>query len=313
MIITVFCEANHSAGLELLCQARTMAPQAHIAALHEDGDAEKYVRCGADEAIFLEPAADDCAQGSRIAETLRRQEPDIALFPATVRGRFLSAWAAAKLKTGLTADCTGLSITEGGLLKQTRPAYGGNLTADILCPDRRPQMASVRPGVFPLPPAGPRPAKALARTSACPFPEPIMKLLNAIPSDDPQPLQQAKVIVAGGKGVGSKEGFSLLFELAGLLGGAVGATRSAVDAGWVSYAHQIGQTGVTVRPTLYLAFGISGMVQHLAGMRGAGTVLAVNTDRNAPIFQAADFGIVAPWRETAEYMIRFIKERKDRE
>ncbi len=310
MTITVFCEAKHAAGRELLFKARTMAPDARITALHEDRDVEKYFRCGADTALFLGETEDDCAQGSRIAEVLSQQPSDIVLFPATVRGRFLSAWAAAKLHTGLTADCTELSITENGLLLQTRPAYGGGLTASILCPEKRPQMASVRPGVFPLPDGCHRPANALARDASCILPETLMKLVDTVPTDNPCPLQQAKVIVAGGKGVGGKEGFTLLFELARLLGGAVGATRSAVDAGWIPYAHQIGQTGVTVRPTLYLSFGISGMIQHLVGMRGAQYAVAVNTDRNAPIFRAADYGIVAPWRETAEYMIRFIKERK---
>lgn len=310
MTITVFCEKKHPAGQELLFKARSMAPDAQIMALHEDRDAERYFRCGADMALFLGETEDDCAQGSRIAEVLGQQSSDIVLFPATVRGRFLSAWVAAKLHTGLTADCTELSITENGLLLQTRPAYGGSLTACILCPEKRPQMASVRPGVFPLPDWDYRPAKTQARDAVCALPETLMQLMAVIPTENPCPLQQAKVIVAGGKGVGSKEGFTLMFELARLLGGAVGATRSAVDAGWIPYVHQIGQTGVTVRPTLYLSFGISGMIQHLVGMRGAQHVVAVNTDRNAPIFRAADYGIVAPWRETAEYMIRFIKERK---
>ncbi|MBR0219499.1 MAG: electron transfer flavoprotein subunit alpha/FixB family protein [Clostridia bacterium] len=310
MTIIVFCEKKHPAGQELLFKARSMAPEARITALHEDEDAGKYFLCGADTVLFLGEAEDDCAQGSRIAEALEREAPDMVLFPATVRGRFLSAWAAAKLHTGLTADCTELSITENGLLLQTRPAYGGSFTASILCPEKRPQMASVRPGVFPLPAGGQRPANAHARNAQCPMPEALMRLIDAVPTDNPCPLQQAKVIVAGGKGVGGKEGFALLFELARLLGGAVGATRSAVDEGWIPYAHQIGQTGITVRPTLYMSFGISGMIQHLVGMRGAKYAVAVNTDRNAPIFRAADYGIVAPWRETAAYMIRFIKERK---
>ena len=310
MTITVFCEANHPAGQELLFKARSMAPEARITALCEDRDAEKYFFCGADRALFLDRTEDDCAQGSRIAETLSREAPDIVLFPATVRGRFLSAWAAARLRTGLTADCTELSLTEDGLLLQTRPAFGGSLTASILCREKRPQMASVRPGLFPLPGASLRPAATRRSDASAAVPESFLRLIDAVPTDSPCPLQQAKVIVAGGKGVGGREGFELLSELARLLGGAVGATRSAVDAGWISYAHQIGQTGVTVRPALYLAFGISGMIQHLAGMRGAETVVAVNTDRNAPIFRAADFGIAAPWRETAEYMIQVIRDRK---
>ena len=311
MRIVVFCEAGHDAGLALVAQARRMAPDGHVIALHEREDGTACLSAGADEAVRMRAEADDCLQGSRIAAAIGQLAPEIALFPATVRGRFLSAWAAGKLQTGLTADCTDLSLTDGGLLLQTRPAYGGSLTANILCRHHRPQMASVRPGVFP-PPDHPdiRPG------AACRFldiPEAAAKtVLEARRDiDGGVSLQNARVIVAGGKGVGGREGFDLLFRLADALHGAVGATRSAVDAGWIGYAHQVGQTGQTVRPKLYLAFGISGMVQHIVGMRGAGTVVAVNQDRNAPIFQAADYGIVAPWRETAEYMLQNIHERKE--
>ena len=314
MKIAVFCEREHDAGLELLGQARRMAPEACLLALHEQPEGEKYLRSGADEALYLEPAEDDCAQGCRIVRALKALEPDIVLFPATVRGRFLSAWAAARLQTGLTADCTGLSITREGLLLQTRPAYGSHLTADILCREKRPQMASVRPGVFPVPEERPPGRDARARTLSLPAEKAFLQLTRFLPAEGDVSLQSAPVIVAGGKGVGGREGFSLLSELASLLGGAVGASRSAVDAGWISYSHQIGQTGVTVRPALYIAFGISGMIQHAVGMRAAGTVIAVNTDRNAPIFRCADIGVVADWRETAEYMLQFIqnhlKERK---
>ena len=135
-------------------------------------------------------------------------------------------------------------------------------------------------------------------------------LVRRIPADNGVSLSGTDVIVTGGKGIGGAEGFQVLGRLAELLGGALGATRSAVDAGWISYAHQIGQTGVTVRPRLYLAFGVSGAVQHTVGMSAAETVVAVNTDRHAPIFRSADYGIVADWRETAEYFIQTISERK---
>jgi len=217
---------------------------------------------------------------------------------------------AAKLETGLTADCTGLSLTPEGYLLQTRPAYGGNLIADILCRDCRPQLASVRPGVFPSPQVLPGAACAPVVDF---FPAALPTMLERVaftPSEGGTSLQSAQVIVAGGKGVGGKQGFETLAELAALLHGALGATRGAVDAGWVSYPHQIGQTGATVRPKLYLAFGISGLVQHIVGMNGSETVVAVNTDRNAPIFDNADYGIVGDWQTTAETMIRYLKERK---
>ena len=310
MKIVVYCEHGQNAGLELLGQARSMAPDAWIIALHEGKKTESYSQCGADETLALETAADDCAQGSRIAQALEAIGPDAVLFPATIRGRFLSAWAAAKLGTGLTADCTGLSITDAGLLRQTRPAYGNNLIADILCKEKRPQMASVRPGVFPVPDFSKKGQTAKTGELSIPVTEQLLRFIRQIPLQGGNALQSARIVVAGGKGIGGKEGFQVLARLADLLGGAVGATRSAVDAGWISYAHQVGQTGVSVRPELYLAFGISGMIQHTVGMSAAKTVVAVNTDKNAPIFRSADYGIVGDWRETAEYMIRYITERK---
>ena len=311
MKIVVYCEADRDTGLALVRQARRMAPEAWVIAVSEDTDAAKFLHCGANEAFIVPPVEDDCVQGSRVAALLKEIEPDITLFPATVRGRFLSAWMAAKVGTGLTADCTGLSLTPEGLLRQTRPAYGSNLIADIFCPEKRPQMASVRPGVFPVPEPGEIKAGATVQEINVPAPKPLLTLLKRTPSEDGVSLQGAEVIVAGGKGVGGAEGFQLLARLASLLGSALGATRSAVDAGWISYAHQIGQTGVTVRPKLYLAFGISGAVQHIAGMNASQTVVAVNTDRHAPIFRSADYGIIADWRETAESFIRIIKERKE--
>ena len=311
MKIAVYCESGRDTGLELIGRARDMAPEAHISALVETPDDLDRLKGLADEAVCLGLTDDDCAQGTKTARALKASAPDIALFPATVRGRFLSAWAAAKLDTGLTADCTGLDITFDGLLRQTRPAYGSNLTAQILCREKRPQMASVRPKVFPMPRDEDRSARPMVITDPGEIPaDDMLTLLRYIPVEGGASLQNADVVVAGGKGIGGREGFALLEKLASLLGGAVGATRSAVDAGWAPYARQIGQTGVTVRPLMYIAFGISGMIQHTVGMSASKTVIAVNTDRNAPIFRSADIGIVAPWRETAEYMIEYLSERK---
>ena len=313
MKIAVYCEKGRDTGKELLGRARAMAPGARLYALIETPDDPENRTGRTDEAVYLGLTDDDCAQGTKAAQAMKMIAPDIALFPATVRGRFLSAWAAAKLDTGLTADCTGLDITTEGLLRQIRPAYGSNLTAQILCREKRPQMASVRPGVFPMPRDEDRShcPPVITDMSALAAGE-MLTLLDSIPMDGGTSLQNAQVIVAGGKGIGGREGFDLLDKLAALLGGAVGATRSAVDAGWAPYARQIGQTGVTVRPRLYIAFGISGMIQHTVGMSASKTVIAVNTDRNAPIFKSADIGIVAPWRETAGYMIEYLSERKGR-
>lgn len=309
--IAVLCEGDGSAAAELLGKARQLTPSGRVLALAETEEPplSAFASFGADEAAALGRLTDNCAQADRIADALRQLQPDAVLFPATIRGRFLSAWAAAKLHTGLTADCTALSLTETGLLKQVRPAFGGNLTAEILCKTARPQMASVRPGVFPEPAPLTGRACALRPLKLAASPE-RMERLSFTPAESGVSLQGAPVIVTGGKGVGSKKGFEKLEELAALLGGGVGATRSAVDAGWISYPHQIGQTGITVRPRLYLAFGVSGLVQHTVGMSSSGVVVAVNKDRNAPIFACADYGIVADWEETIGEWIQYVKERK---
>ena len=281
--IAVLCEGDGSAAAELLGKARQLTPSGRVLALSETEEPplSAFASFGADEAAALGRLTDDCAQADRIADALRQLQPDAVLFPATIRGRFLSAWAAAKLHTGLTADCTALSLTETGLLKQVRPAFGGNLTAEILCKTARPQMASVRPGVFPEPATLTGRTCALRPLKLAASPERLEQLAFT-PAESGVSLQGAPVIVTGGKGVGSKKGFEKLEELAALLGGGVGATRSAVDAGWIGYPHQIGQTGVTVRPRLYLAFGVSGLVQHTVGMSSSSVVVAVNTERNAP-------------------------------
>ncbi len=309
--IAVLCEGDGNAAAELLGKARQLTPSGRVLALSETEEPplSAFASFGADEAAALGRLTDDCAQADRIADALRQLQPDAVLFPATIRGRFLSAWAAAKLHTGLTADCTALSLTETGLLKQVRPAFGGNLTAEILCKTARPQMASVRPGVFPEPAPLTGRTCALRPLKLAASPE-RMERLSFTPAESGVSLQGAPVIVTGGKGVGSKKGFEKLEELAALLGGGVGATRSAVDAGWISYPHQIGQTGITVRPRLYLAFGVSGLVQHTVGMSSSGVVVAVNKDRNAPIFACADYGIVADWEETIGEWIQYVKERK---
>ncbi|MDY4063902.1 MAG: FAD-binding protein [Candidatus Limiplasma sp.] len=309
--IAVLCEGDGNAAAELLGKARQLTPSGRVLALSETKEPplSAFASFGADEAAALGRLTDDCAQADRIADALRQLQPDAVLFPATIRGRFLSAWAAAKLHTGLTADCTALSLTETGLLKQVRPAFGGNLTAEILCKTARPQMASVRPGVFPEPAPLTGRTCALRPLKLAASPE-RMERLSFTPAESGVSLQGAPVIVTGGKGVGSKKGFEKLEELAALLGGGVGATRSAVDAGWISYPHQIGQTGITVRPRLYLAFGVSGLVQHTVGMSSSGVVVAVNKDRNAPIFACADYGIVADWEETIGEWIQYVKERK---
>lgn len=308
MTTVVYCEAGHRHALELIAKARTLSSEV-IALCEDEAACGACLAAGADRAALLPLAPDDCAQGDAVSAALYRLAPDSVLFPATVRGRFLSGWAAARLQTGLTADCTALGVTPDGLLLQSRPAFGGNLTADILCRERRPQMASVRPGVFPMPETeGNVPAAPIEKLDVRPLRDYLTRE-DFTPAQNAVSLQDAQVIVAGGKGVGSRKGFDKLFRLAALLGGAVGATRSAVDAGYIGYAHQIGQTGVTVRPRLYIVFGVSGAIQHTVGMSAAKTVIAVNRDRLAPIFRCADYGVAADWEETIDVMISELSEQ----
>lgn len=302
----VYFEKAHLHGCELIAKAKTFSKTV-IALCEDEVSCPAAFSAGAQECVILGYISDDCAQGDLAAEAIRTLDADSVLFPATIRGRFLSGWAAAKLETGLTADCTALGITDDGLLLQSRPAFGGNLTADILCKTARPQMASVRPGVFPMPELCENATGPIRRFDAG---DPISYLTYAgfTPAENTVSLQEAKVVIAGGKGIGSKKGFEKLARLAALLGGAVGATRSAVDAGYTTYDHQIGQTGQTVRPELYIGFGISGIVQHTVGMDSAKTVIAVNTDRLAPIFSHADYGIVGDWEKICDQMIAALQK-----
>ena len=231
---------------------------------------------------------------STLIHLVREYKPEIFLLGASSRGRDLAGSIASVLYTGLTADCTGLDIdSETGLLLQTRPAFGGNIMATIICPNHRPQMATVRHRVFEMPVADPRRQGQVIAVKAALSPEQITtKVVDFILEKDEVNLADARVIVSGGHGVGGPAGFETLRKLADALGGAVGSSRSAVDAGWISYAHQVGQTGRTVRPDLYIACGISGQIQHLAGMKTSRVIVAINTNPDAPIFTIANYGIV---------------------
>ncbi|MDH7601424.1 MAG: FAD-binding protein [Armatimonadota bacterium] len=229
-----------------------------------------------------------------LSDVTRRLKPEIFLAGATTTGRSFMSGVAIHLYTGLTADCTGLEIGEDGLLYQTRPAYGGNIMATILCRYTRPQMATVRHKVFPMPckrQSGkaeivrlePQPALFTSRSKVIDFIEEVGEKVNLVDAD---------IIVSGGRGLGGPENFAIIRELADELGAAVGASRAAVDAGWISYAHQVGQTGKTVCPKVYIACGISGAVQHQVGMKSSDVIIAINKDPNAPIFDIADYGFV---------------------
>ncbi|MGI6316951.1 MAG: electron transfer flavoprotein subunit alpha/FixB family protein [Christensenellales bacterium] len=303
----VYFEKAHPHACELIAKAREFSC-AIIALCEDEACCPAAFGAGADETVIINSIQDDCAQGDIAADAIRTLDADSVLFPATIRGRFLSGWVAAKLETGLTADCTALSVTDSGLLLQRRPAFGGNLTADILCKTARPQMASVRPGVFPMP-LFHKNATGPIRYFEKSAPISYLKKTGFIPTEKKISLQDAKVVVAGGKGVGSKQGFGKLARLASLLGGTVGATRSAVDAGYATYEYQIGQTGQTTRAELYIGFGLSGAIQHTVGMDSSKIVIAVNKDRSAPIFSHADYGVVGDWEDNCDRMIVALENR----
>jgi len=276
----------------------------------EDAAAELVAR-GADRVLYVDDPElstfHDDPYAQVFADLIREERPEIVLAGATAVGRSFIPKVAAKLETGLTADCTGLEIDrEKRLLVQTRPAFGGNIMAAILCPNRRPQMATVRHKVMKEAEAQEgrqgeivrkkaRPEALMSRTTLREFVEEVEETVNIVDAD---------VIVSGGRGLGKPENFSLIRELALILEGAVGASRAAVDAGWIPYSHQVGQTGKTVSPKLYIACGISGAIQHLVGMRSSDVIVAINKDPDAPIFDVATFGIVGDVFEVVPALIR---------
>lgn len=273
---------------------------------------EELSAAGASRIYWLHCAADfphDIC-GKALAELFLRVCPEIVLFGATALGRSLAPRVAARLRTGLTADCTGLEIDkESGNLLQTRPTFGGNLIATIACPDRRPQMATVRPGVFPAPDEG--------FSGLVPVEEQRLdigaagsEVLSWLPEQSNGNIAQARILVVAGKGIGRKKNMELIRRLAALLGGDYGVSRPLVDASWAEYAHQVGQTGRAVAPELLLSFGVSGAVQHLAGIGNAKKIVAVNTDPDAPIFGAAHVPIIADCVTVMEEMITALEQRR---
>ena len=305
-----------SESLELIGKARQLADslQRKLVALatSSQGAKPELFHAGADVTVGVATDSavwqDDSAAGTVIAQVLEQIEPEIVLVAADVWGRAGAPWVAATLKTGLTADCTALTIDKNGLLLQSRPARSGSLLADIIC-HTKPQMATVRPRIFPLPDMDDTRRGEIIKVYV-EAPPIRLRRVSVQEVRDKTSLHDAEIIVAGGKGVGSREGFQKLHELADLLGGTVGATRGAVDAGYVGYDRQIGQTGIVVRPRVYLAFGISGLVQHVVGIFGAKYIVAVNIDERAPIFDHCDYGIVADWQVVADRLIEELRKEK---
>lgn len=281
-----------------------------------ESEAQELIKWGADKVYFSKDQIfekfNDEPYSQLITSLIREHKPEIVLAGATPIGRSFIPRVAARLRTGLTADCTALEIDkETGNILQIRPAFGGNIMATILCPNNRPQMSTVRPRVMKRGQYDEGRVGEIINVKA----EGITsrtKVLETIKevSDITVNLQEADIIVSGGRGLGDPKGFKLIEELAELLGGAVGSSRAAVDAGWISYRHQVGQTGKTVCPKIYFACGISGAVQHLVGMQSSDIIIAINKNQDAPIFNIATYGIVGDLYEIVPLLIKKIKEAK---
>lgn len=310
----------NSVVLELIGEGRKLADQLDeklcvvLIGDQLDEQAKELLKYGVDQ-IYLVAETDlevynDESYTAVMAELIETYQPAIILLGATTIGRSLGPRVAARVKTGLTADCTGLKIDrESRNLLQTRPAFGGNIMATIVCENHRPQMATVRARVM-------KPADIKKEASGKILKHPFetanlvlkTKVLEIIEEiTDLVKIEEADIIVSGGRGVGSADNFALISQLAQALGGAVGASRAAVDNGWLPYAHQVGQTGKTVSPKIYIACGISGAVQHLVGMKSSEMIIAINKDPDAPIFNYATFGLLGDLNVIIPEMIKEIK------
>ena len=303
--------------IELIGEGRKLADQLGkelavvIAGYEVEKEVKELLHYSVDKVYYInDPLLKDFTTDGyaiSIANLIERKKPEVVLVGATSIGRDIAPRIAGKVGTGLTADCTKLEIdsTDNKLL-QTRPAFGGNLMATIVCPKNRPQMSTVRPGVM---------AKAVRNESETGILEVVTpeltekmirtRLVEILPQEKKSVnLTDARIIVSGGRGLKRAEGFELIKELADKLGAEIGASRAAVDSGWIEHSHQVGQTGTTVRPELYIACGISGAIQHLAGMSDSKYIVAINKDAKAPIFSICDYGIVGDLYEMIESLNR---------
>ena len=324
----VFVETNEdgtakNVGIELLTPGKMMAGKQGGALV------AVVIGCGTDEAIKAanEHGADKIivvdgpeykhyttdAYAIALCTLVEKYGPTSMLIGATNNGRDVGPRISCRLKTGLTADCTALDIDdETGNVAWTRPAFGGNLMATILCPNHRPQIGTVRPGVFKKMNATDAKAEIINENVHVADDQIRTRVIELIKDMDSEnvDLEGAEIIVSGGRGVGGPEGFDTIKALADTLGATVGASRAAVDAGWIGHAHQVGQTGKTVAPKLYIACGISGAIQHLAGMSGSDVIVAINKDPDAPIFDVADYGVVGNLFDVLPVLVEEIKKAR---
>lgn len=276
---------------------------------------KELISYGADKVYVVDDSSlrdfNDESYADLLEQMIKKYKPEIVLMGATTYGRSLGPRISSRLNTGLTADCTKLEIDIAKkILLQTRPAFGGNLMATIVCPDHRPQMSTVRPKVMKaLEPDENKTGEVIRPDINLPK-DVKLKVLDSVNTlCEMVNLTEADIIVSGGRGIGDPKNFKLIEDLAKVLGGAVGASRAVVDAGWIEYSHQVGQTGKTVGPKVYFACGISGAIQHMAGMSSSDTIIAINKNPEAPIFQIADIGIVGDINEVLPPLISKFKER----
>jgi electron transfer flavoprotein alpha subunit len=335
--VWVFAEQHNrhlgDTPVELMTKARRLADTLGVklaaAVLGDEARdiAEKLIHYGADKVYLAEhPLLTDYQTNSYakvIFDLIHKYKPQIVLYGATATGRDLAPRVASAAKAGLTADCTDLQIgdhktTDGdnhrNLLFQIRPAFGGNIIATIINYDRWPQMATVREGVMPMPQADAgRKGEIIQEKVQISRQDLPLEILEEHKRLKKVNLKAARIIVAGGAGVGSKDNFKLVWDLANCLGAAPAATRAAVDLGFIDSDHQVGQTGTTVRPSLYIAVGVSGAIQHQAGMSGSQKIIAINNDPNAPIFQIAHYKILGDLNVVVPKMIKTLREKSIKE
>ena len=311
-------------SLELLGQGRKMADDLgeKLVAIIPGNEIEDFAKMaihyGADEAIVVDQKElkDYSTDGytKAMGTLIKKYNPAVLLIGATNNGRDLGPRVSSRMQTGLTADCTELGVdSETRLVKWTRPAFGGNLMATILCPDYRPQIGTVRPGVFKKPEEDTGRKGEIIHETVEFGPDEIrtriVEVITEAGGADVN-LEEAEIIVSGGRGVGGPEGFEVLKELADEIGAQIGASRAAVDSGWISSLHQVGQTGKSVGPKIYIACGISGAIQHVAGMSSSDVIIAINKDPDAPIFNIADYGIVGDLFEIIPELTKRIRSSK---
>ncbi len=312
----------HPVSFELLGKARELAAvrNCDVAAVlvgSAVGDCTAALIHGGADVVYLADASflypyRTCPHERTISGLLEEHKPEIVLIGATCMGRDLAPRLANRFKTGLTADCTGLMIDEqDGCLLQTRPAFGGNIMATIVTAHHRPQMATVRPGVMQAVHSDDRTGKVVKVEAKPDSVDDLVRVLQTVakPGSGVQ-LEKAPVIVSGGRGLQGPDNFKMLYELAELLDGQVGASRAVVDMGWIEHAHQVGQTGKTVKPRLYIACGISGAIQHLAGMQQADVIVAINRDPYAPILKIAHVSLIGDAHKIVPELIAQLKAKQ---